>query len=58
MSKYCAQGNKTMNVGVTAPMSERDDQHPVLREARGKTTGIVTSQKGIGKNGVPIKGGK
>lgn len=58
MPKYLDQGDKTMDVGVKAPMRDRDDEHPVLKEARGQTTGIVTSQKGLGKNGVPIKGGK
>jgi hypothetical protein len=53
---YMKQGNKSMGVGVTAPMRDRDDEHPVLKEARGQTTGVVTSQKGLGKNGVPIKG--
>jgi len=56
MSRYCDQGNKTMDVGVKAPMSGRGGD-AVIKEAGGKTTGIV-GMKGIGKNGVPIKGSK
>lgn len=56
MSKYMDQGNKDMNVGVKAPMRERGGA-AVLKDAKGKTTGIV-GNAGIGKNGVPIKGGK
>lgn len=55
MSKYMDQGNKTMDVGVKAPISGRGGA-AVLKEAKGSTTGIVRSQQGIGKNGVPIKG--
>ncbi len=53
MSKWCDQGNKSMDVGVKAPMSGRG---PLLKGADGKTVGIVTSQKGIAKGGLPVKG--
>lgn len=57
MSGYMKQGNKDMDVGVKAPMSGRGGAS-VLREAEGKTVGIVTTQQGIGKDGLPVKGGK
>ena len=57
MSRYMDQGNKDMDVGVKAPMSGRGGA-AVLKEADGRTVGIVTSQKGIGKDGLPVKGGK
>ncbi len=57
MSKYCNQGDKTMDVGVKAPIYGRG-MEGLIKEASGKTVGIVTSQKGIGKDGLPVKGGK
>ncbi len=54
---YMKQGKKDMDVGVKAPMSERGMDW-LIKEAGGKTVGIVTNEKGIGKNGLPIKGGK
>ena len=54
---YMKQGDKTMDVGAKAPMRERGMDW-LIKEAGGETTGIVKSQKGVGKNGVPIKGGK
>lgn len=56
MSSYMKQGNKEMDVGVTAPMSGRGGAG-IIREAEGKTVGIV-GQAGIAKGGLPIKGGK
>ncbi len=55
MSGYMKQGKKDMDVGVKAPMSERGMDW-LIKEAGGKTVGIVTNEKGIGKNGLPIKG--
>ena len=56
MSKYSEQGSKTRDLGgVTAP--RQGECEAVIREASKGTTGIV-GMKGIGKNGVPIKGGK
>ena len=55
MTRYMQQGSKTMDVGVVAPMSDRGGE-AIIREAEKATTGIVTSQRGLGKNGVPIKG--
>lgn len=57
MGKYMNQGSGSMDVGVKAPMSEHG-MKGLIKAASGETTGIVTSQKGVGKNGVPIKGGK
>lgn len=57
MSGYMKQGNKDMDVGVKAPKSERGMDW-LIKEASGPTVGIVTSQKGVGKDGLPIKGGK
>ncbi len=57
MSKYCQQGSKSKDLGgVTAPLYGCGE-HAVIREAEKPTTGIV-GDKGIGKNGLPIKGGK
>lgn len=58
MSKYTSQGDKTWTLdgGVTAPIGDRGGS-AVLREAGKPTSGIV-GIKGLGKNGVPIKGGK
>ena len=56
MSKYADQGCKERDLGgVKAPAQGCNDK--IIREAQGKTTGIV-GMAGIGKNGVPIKGGK
>lgn len=56
MSKYGEQGSKTRDLGgVTAPAQGQCDA--VMNEAKKGTTGIV-GMAGIGKNGVPIKGGK
>ncbi len=57
MSKYMSQGKKDMDVGVKAPMRDKGMDW-LIKEAGGKTVGIVTTQKGIGKDGLPIKGGK
>lgn len=58
MGKYMSQGDKTWTLdgGVTAPIGDRGGAS-ILKEAAKPTSGIV-GMKGIGKNGVPIKGGK
>lgn len=50
------QGAKDRDVGVKAPIDGRGGE-AIIREAQKGTTGIV-GPAGIGKNGVPIKGGK
>lgn len=56
MSRYGEQGSKTRDLGgVKAP--PYGECKSVIKEAEGKTTGMV-GMAGIGKNGVPIKGGK
>ena len=56
MSRYCDQGSKTRDLGgVTAPRQGENEK--IIREAEKPTSGIV-GMAGIGKNGVPIKGGK
>ncbi len=56
---YMKQGSKEWDLGpgVKAPIRGRGGAS-VLKEAEGKTVGIVTTQKGIGEDGLPIKGGK
>lgn len=58
MGKYCDQGSKTRDLGngVVAPIDGRGGA-AILKDAKGGTTGKV-GMAGIGKNGVPIKGGK
>jgi hypothetical protein len=53
MSKYMSQGNKDMDVGVKAPMRDKGMDW-LIKEAGGKTVGI-TGDKGIGKDGLPLK---
>jgi hypothetical protein len=54
MSRYCDQGDKMRDLGgVKAPSQNCSDQ--LIKEASKPTSGIV-GMKGIGKNGVPIKG--
>lgn len=56
MSKYGEQGSKVRDLGgVKAPAQGRSEK--LIREAEKPTTGIV-GMRGIGKNGVPIRGGK
>jgi hypothetical protein len=56
MSKYSDQGCKTRDLGgVKAP--PKGCCETVIKEAEKPTSGIV-GMAGIGKNGVPIKGGK
>lgn len=56
MSSYCNQGSKTRDLGgVKAPAQDCAGAN-VLKEASKPTSGIV-GMAGIGKNGVPIKGG-
>jgi hypothetical protein len=56
MGKYMGQGADDMDVGVKAPKMSHGMTH-IIREGKGKTVGIVTSQRGIGKDGLPVKGG-
>lgn len=58
MARYCEQGEKTRDLGngIKAPIEGRGGD-AVIKEAGKATTGIV-GMAGIGKNGVPIKGGK
>lgn len=56
MSKYGEQGSKTRDVGGVKAPPYGNCEH-VMAEAKKGTTGIV-GMAGIGKNGVPIKGGK
>ena len=56
MSRYCEQGSKVRDLGgVKAPAQGCSDR--VIKEAQKPTSGTV-GMAGIGKNGVPIKGGK
>lgn len=56
MAKYGSQGCKVRDLGgVKAPA--QDCSTRIIKEANKPTTGII-GMKGIGKNGVPIKGGK
>lgn len=57
MSRYCDQGSKVRDLGgVKAPAQDCAGGN-VLKEAQKPTTGIV-GMAGIGKDGVPIKGGQ
>ena len=55
MSKYCEQGSRTRDLGggVKAPAQDRGNDS-ILKEAKKPTSGIITD-KGIGKDGKPIK---
>ena len=56
MSRYCDQGSKTRDLGgVKAPAQDCSER--VINEANKPTSGVV-GMAGIGKNGVPIKGGR
>ena len=57
MSKYSSQGCKTRDLGgVKAPAQDCGGAN-IIKQAGGSTVGIV-GDKGIGKGGLPIKGGK
>lgn len=58
MSGYMKQGKKEWDLGngIKAPIREHGGA-AVLKEAKGQTVGI-NGMAGIGKNGLPIKGGK
>lgn len=54
MSSYSDQGAKVRDLGgVKAPAQDRGGES-IIKEANKGTTGVV-GEKGIGKNGVPIK---
>lgn len=57
--KYCEQGSKTRDLGggVKAPAQDRGNED-LIKEAGGETIGIVTNQRGLQSNGLPIKGTK
>lgn len=54
MSKYGEQGSKVRDLGggFDAPAQDRSER--IIREAGGETVGIV-GEKGIGKDGLPLK---
>lgn len=57
MSAYSNQGSKTRDLGGGVKAPRQGECPAIIREAEKPTCGIV-GDAGIGKDGIPIKGGK